>query len=171
MSWLKFRYYTDFIIPPAAIAAVACSAWESVSATWLPLILLGLLLFTFIEYWTHRTLLHRVMWHGAHQRHHTHPHEFTIFPWWYLPAIFAGFWFILPSAVYIGFMLGAMWFFIWHHMIHHWSLQNRPWLQAYERWHNLHHRDLPVNYGITQPLWDIVFGTYLSPKGQRWSRT
>jgi sterol desaturase/sphingolipid hydroxylase (fatty acid hydroxylase superfamily) len=153
-----WRYYVDFWLFPliaAVIVAVDCR-----SLAWLGWAALGALLFTFVEYWTHRVLLHRLLWNGKHERHHTHPWEPTIFPVWYTPAIFAGFLLLMPLPVFAGFVAGYCWFLAWHHALHHWQLDRRPWVRAYANWHNQHHRGLPVNYGITTPLWDLVFGTY-----------
>jgi len=169
------RYYLDFLIPPVAAVAVALGDAARWSASWVALAVFGLVLFTFLEYWTHRVILHRIMWHSTHQRHHAHPSEYVVFPWWYLPGIFLAFWVVLPAPVFSGFMAGATWFYVWHHAIHHWDLAGHPWVQEYERWHEMHHADLPVNYGITHPGWDLVFGTYMSPtrvdvkKSQKWA--
>lgn len=157
----SFRYYAEMALVPLAAAAAAWFDRAEWSLAWACVAALGLILFTFIEYWVHRTVLHRIMWHSTHQRHHTHPAEFVTFPVWFLPIIFAIPWFVLPTAAFVGFMVAATWFFWWHDAIHHWGLQKHPWIRAYERWHDLHHADLPVNYGITQPAWDLVFGTYM----------
>ena len=125
--------------------------------------LVGVLLFTFLEYWTHRIVLHRIMWHSTHQRHHTHPQEYVALPWWYYWGGGLASFILFPFVVWLGFLVGAIWFFTWHWAIHH-AVNKPQWVKTYERWHDLHHADLPVNYGITHPLWDMVFGTYMSYK-------
>jgi dihydroceramide fatty acyl 2-hydroxylase len=152
------REYLDHALAPLlaiAIAAFDCRSWD-----WLAWAAFGALLFTFIEYWTHRIILHRLYWHGTHERHHTHPSEPSLFPWWYTPAIFAGFFVVMPLHVFAGFLTGYGWFLYWHHALHRWQLDRHPWVRAYADWHNVHHAGQPANYGITVPVWDFVFGTY-----------
>lgn len=165
------RYYADFVTFPAATIIIALSDFGSWSWMWAALALFGIVLFTFVEYWTHRLILHRLLWHRTHECHHKHPSEKVVFPIWYLPLILTAIWFVLPTPVFVGFMVGVIWFVCWHHVLHHWDLSNRPWLARYELWHNLHHRDLPVNYGITHIGWDVVFRTYMSPANARWGKS
>lgn len=156
----RAAYYLDFVAYPAisaALAALFCRSWA-----WVGEALAGFVLFTFVEYWTHRVLLHRFFYHGAHERHHTHPDEFVVFPIWYVPAIFAAFALVLPVAIFAGFCLGYTWFVIFHHMLHHWQLERHPLIRAYANWHAVHHAGKPFNYGITHPGFDFLFGTYAS---------
>jgi len=55
-----------------------------------------------------------------------------------------------------------------HYRFH---LAKHPWITSkYFQWisdiHILHHFDQARNYTITNPIMDMVFGTYLSPKGR-----
>jgi len=34
------------------------------------------------------------------------------------------------------------------------------WCPGCEPWHELHHKFIRCNFGITVPFWDVVFGTY-----------
>ena len=154
----KWKYYFDFGLFPVVGVVLASLTWTGPS--YLLGILSGTLLFTLIEYWTHRSILHRWFWHGYHERHHTHPAEFVPLPLWYTPLIFTGFGLVFPYSVTVGLMLGYMWFFGLHHLLHHVSHRKHPWLGAYAKWHMRHHDECPCNYGITHPLWDMVFGTY-----------
>lgn len=161
---MKALYYFDFVWMPVVIAGIAaCIDWSPAAAGWA---LSGVALFTLIEYWVHRVVLHHIMWHSTHQRHHTHPAEYVSFPVWLIPLIYFAFWLVLPLDIFVGFLVGGLWFAAWHHILHHWKLSG--WVLSYERWHNLHHRGLPVNYGITHPLWDILFLTYKSPSTAKW---
>jgi sterol desaturase/sphingolipid hydroxylase (fatty acid hydroxylase superfamily) len=154
--WL---FYFDFAAFPAigvGLFAAYCRSWEFAGQA-----LLGVLLFTFLEYWAHRTVLHRFFFHGPHERHHDHPAEYVVFPIWYTPAAFAGFFLILPLPVFAGMVVGFCWFIYWHHVLHHFDLTSWPRpIQRYALWHLAHHRDEAVNFGITVSLWDIVFRTY-----------
>ncbi len=154
-------YYLDMWLAPLLAATIIGEATASgASWEWFGWCIFGVILFSFVEYWVHRSLLHRWFYHGQHERHHTHPEEKVIFPWWYTPAIFAGFFVVLPLHVFAGFVLGYCWFLYWHHALHFWRLDRHPWVRAYASWHNLHHAGLPVNYGITTPMWDFIFRTY-----------
>lgn len=153
-----WRNYLDWVLAPATALIVAAFTYNG--PLWLAWAAFGAVLFTFVEYWTHRILLHRWFWHGTHERHHTHPQEFSIFPVWYTPAIFAGFFVVLPAPIFAGFIVGYCWFLVWHHALHQWQLDRHLWVRRYADWHNQHHHGLPCNYGITTTLWDVVFRTY-----------
>lgn len=151
-------YYADFFIFPPVALAIA--AYDARSLSWLALFILGTALFTLVEYWTHRTILHRFYWHGTHERHHKQPSEHVVFPFWYTPAIFYGFFVVMPLPVFAGFVTGYVWFMALHHALHHWSLRGMTWLHGYAIWHNQHHLEPDCNYGITTNIWDRLFGSY-----------
>lgn len=153
-----WRYYLDFVTFP--ILFIGLVAFDCRSIDWLALAALGALLFTLVEYWTHRSFLHRFFWHGRHERHHKQPSEHVIFPLWHTPAIFAGFFVVLPLPVFAGFVAGYVWFLVLHHALHHWTLRRATWLHGYAHWHNLHHVHDDCNFGITTSGWDWLFGTY-----------
>lgn len=122
----------------------------------------GCIFFTFAEYWVHRTLLHRFFYHGTHEDHHLRPSDYVVL--WYTPLIFAGFYLVMPISVFAGFMLGYLWFIGWHHILHHVDLSEASrWVRRYAAWHDVHHKAVKFNFGITHPLWDVIFGTYRRP--------
>jgi sterol desaturase/sphingolipid hydroxylase (fatty acid hydroxylase superfamily) len=62
-----------------------------------------------------------------------------------------------------GFASAYTFYEIMHRRLH----TRAPW-NRYGRWarrHHLHHHfvDARVNHGVTSPLWDVVFGTYVRP--------
>lgn len=152
-------FYFDFVAFPvlaAVLFGLYCRSWSFVG-----LAVAGVLLFTLMEYWAHRTVLHRFFYHGTHERHHDHPAEYVVFPIWYTPAIFAGFFLIMPLPLFAGVVVGFCWFLYWHHVLHHFDLTAWPRpVQRYAIWHLAHHRLDDCNFGITMPLWDFLFGTY-----------
>jgi dihydroceramide fatty acyl 2-hydroxylase len=150
------QFYVDFVLfPVVAGIAIDFGGWHTAS------ILFGFVLFTFVEYWMHRLALHGLFYHGNHERHHKHPAGYIVFPAWYTPAVFAGFWLVLPLPVFAGFVLGFVWFIYWHHVLHHFDLARWPsFVRRYAVWHLQHHHDETVNFGITAPVWDYLFGTY-----------
>lgn len=169
----NWRYWFDFVLFPAVMFAavvydavtVAAGATVMLVVTHLGAFVLGFVFWTFAEYWAHRSVLHTIFWsnHGTHLHHHKHPEDFVIFPLWYLPLAWAAFYLVMPLPFFAGFTAGYVWFLALHHMLHHWKLDDHPWLARYSAWHELHHKKTFVNYGITTPIWDKVFGTYKSP--------
>lgn len=157
-----WRYYFDLYMFPIVTMLLAWLDRATWSPTWAALVVTGVLLWTFAEYWTHRVILHKLMWHSTHARHHEHPEEYVVFPFYWMPAIFAPLCLVLPASVFVGFMAGASYFFLWHDALHHHDLSRWPRVAAFERWHNVHHEGFPANYGITHIalVWDWLFGTY-----------
>lgn len=153
------KYYLDNSWPPLAAFFILATAFPGDPVWWLWFVL-GIALFTFAEYWVHRSLLHRVMWDSKHERHHTHPHERVIFPLWYTPSIALVAYLLLPLGAFCGALVGWSYFCWWHHALHFWHLDRHPWVRKYAAWHNVHHSGAPANYGITVPVWDWLFGTY-----------
>lgn len=150
--------HIDLLI--AAAVAFALAAANCRSFGWLGWAAFGVVLFGFIEYVVHRWLLHGPFWSNHHERHHTHPSEHVVFPVYLLPAIFAGFFVALPIPVFAGFLLGYAWFSAWHGALHHWNLETHPLIRRYADWHLVHHMGQPMNFGISHPLFDIIFRTY-----------
>jgi sterol desaturase/sphingolipid hydroxylase (fatty acid hydroxylase superfamily) len=145
----------------------------------------GVLFFSFFEY-----ALHRVVFHGlmrladrdprfrfaafmAHGYHHEFPNDRTrlVMPpmiSWPLAVMFAAIYFALLGAdralpLLAGTMLGYIAYDWVHFYTHHfhptWRLGK--WMRAYHLRH--HFQDGDNFFGISSPLWDLVFGTYKSP--------
>lgn len=154
------RYWADFILFPLFIAIVATVVvtWGAASAI---LAILGILAFSYAEYWVHRTVLHRLFWHGKHERHHRIPEEHVEFqPWWMPLALFMILFVFTVPAFWVGAATGYLWFISWHHMLHHAKRERLPgWVQRYATWHDRHHTNWRCNFGITLPVWDSLHGT------------
>jgi sterol desaturase/sphingolipid hydroxylase (fatty acid hydroxylase superfamily) len=155
-----WKYWLDWVVAPIVALVVGVLTYSG--PWWLAGAAFGAVLFTFVEYWTHRVLLHKLFWHGEHERHHIEPHVKTVFPIWWTPTLFGGFFLVLPYSVFAGMLVGYGWFLFWHHALHFWRMDEHPWVRQYANWHNVHHNDEPANYGITVPVWDWLFGTYRS---------
>lgn len=137
-------------------------------------VLVGVLAFTFFDYWIHRAL-HRydVLWRAMHQVHHgaervdiygsavLHPVEIALFV---VEGILINV-FVLgldPRAVAIAGYLGAF-----MAMFQHWNIRTPRWvgwiIQRPES-HCLHHeRHVHGRNYSNLPLWDMVFGTFANP--------
>jgi sterol desaturase/sphingolipid hydroxylase (fatty acid hydroxylase superfamily) len=152
-------FYFDFVAFPL-LATVLFAGWCR-DFTFIAMALAGFMLFTFMEYWVHRIGLHVFHYHGDHERHHKHPAGYVVFPIWYTPAAFAAFWLAMPLPLFAGVVAGFVWFIVWHHVLHHFDLNAWPsFVRRYAKWHLAHHHDEAINFGISVPLWDFVFGTY-----------
>jgi len=173
------------IYVPMCVAFVAVASHAGVQA---PMIAAqvtgGFLMWTFAEYWLHRTLFHwepdtrwgpkmHFILHGVH---HTWVNDRfrLVMP----PAVSAGvavfFWLIFQGVawvlspalastwvycVFAGFAAGYINYDMTHYYIHHF----RPRSKRYKRLmahHNNHHYNHPeLKFGVSTTLWDRVFGT------------
>ncbi len=152
--------------------------WPLHGSKVLALIALGFLITTLIEYLLHRLVFHfvpktkfqRLQVFMMHGYHHDFPNDrmrLVLPPLaiWPLAAIFAlvysstmgVYWFPIFAGTAIGYVA-----YDWtHYYTHHFNPKFAP-LKWIKRYHMLHHHDSPTHrYGITSPLWDLVFGTYL----------
>ena len=146
----------------------------------IPLFLSGVLITTLIEYCLHRFIFHKgydakdpeeQMQHFLlHGYHHEYPNDrmrlvlppIGIWPvavvvcvvWW---LVFGAYWWPILGGTAAGYIA-----YDWlHYYTHHGNPKAGPgrWIKRY---HMLHHHDSPHHrYGITSPLWDFVFRTYL----------
>jgi sterol desaturase/sphingolipid hydroxylase (fatty acid hydroxylase superfamily) len=147
---------------------------------------LGLLIITLVEYCLHRFLFHRephtkderlqhFLLHGYHHEFPNDPMRLVLPPIGIWPAaalvgvifyfVFGPYFWVVFGGAAVAY-IGYDWI---HYYTHHFNPQRGPgrWLKKY---HMLHHFDSPGHrYGITSPLWDFVFGTYL-PLDVSWRR-
>lgn len=158
-------YWLDYGLLALFIPMVVAADWSRVGWGWSAAMLAGLVGFTYAEYWVHRVVLHRLIWHSIHQRHHRHPEEYVTFPVWVMPAFFISLGLLtIPATgnagLWVGVALGYLWFICWHHVLHHVDLSRWPGpVRRYAAWHDRHHDGGPCNYGITHPFWDKLHGT------------
>lgn len=144
----------------------------------LGLVLGGLLIWTLTEYGLHRSIFHwtrdtafgRRFHFLAHGVHHDFPNDgdrlvmplLTSVP---LSIIFyLGFYFAfggvrLAEPFYVGFGMGYLAYDGTHYAVHHFKQTTRlgKWLKRHHMLH--HHADHSGGFGVSSPLWDLVFGT------------
>ena len=145
------------------------------SASWPAIVvssLLGLFVFSLIEYAVHRWLLHdlRSALFYLHDAHHSNPGKTSafLFPasllllmpiWWLLTWVLH-----VPQASYflMGFSAGYFYFDTLHHVEHTTRINQLPfrWLKKKWAFHSVHHRLDQSNFGVTTSFWDYVFGTH-----------
>jgi dihydroceramide fatty acyl 2-hydroxylase len=142
----------------------------------------GGLFWLLFEYSLHRWVFHYATsgyWSNIghfliHGHHHITPMDFDrlVFP--PVPAMIVGgpFWILAPRVLgakigypwLIGFLTGYLVYDMTHFWIHH-GVPSGAFLKMQKRRHVHHHYFKPnVNYGISNPLFDVVFGTLDEPQ-------
>ncbi len=164
VAWLLGRAFGD-----PALASAAAALW----------LLGGLFFWTFLEYLLHRFLFHfepdpasefqKDLSFLVHGVHHAWPHDPDRLV---MPPVVAGALALLVGAplrlalgshafpaFFAGLLAGYLWYDLTHYAVH--QLKPRTALgEAQRRYHYLHHFKTPDRrYGVTTPLWDLVFGT------------
>lgn len=123
---------------------------------------LGFVLWSFLEYWIHRIILHRLRpeWHLGH---HDNPSDDSQgLPYWITNTTAA---LILGVGAFTNFLfcLGFVVSFYLYQLIHYWCHHKAPtgfWLRHLRKIHGRHHQFDDKNFGVVTPLWDFVFRTY-----------
>jgi sterol desaturase/sphingolipid hydroxylase (fatty acid hydroxylase superfamily) len=171
-----YAYYADFVVYPLVVLALLASYWvwayDSRPVVWLAAILVGGFVWTLMEYFIHRVILHHAVYvRDMHEMHHRAPTELIDTPIWMslsfmlvgvllLPWLVFGFG--IASGFTIGMTIGYLAYGTMHHAMHHWRIRHGTYLYRAKRRHAQHHASLDEgNYGVSSPLWDYVFGTLL----------
>jgi sterol desaturase/sphingolipid hydroxylase (fatty acid hydroxylase superfamily) len=129
---------------------------------------LGLLAFSFIEYFFHRWMFHtRIpLFAQGHDMHHQQPLGYDSLPFFLPPAVLlalagvfvlvmpTGFALLLASAITFGYIVYGLSHFIIHHVRF-----SQPLLRRWASAHHVHHYHPDSNFGVTTPLWDLLLGT------------
>lgn len=149
----------------------------------LPLAFLGgVLIWTLAEYVLHRFVFHfrpRTPWQERvsflfHGVHHAQPRSKTRLvmpPAVSIPlaALFYGFFYLVVGVLlqslhwvaplFSGFIAGYLAYDMFHYAMHHVPMRRGVW-RSLRRHHMYHHTQTPdLRFGVSSPLWDIVFGT------------
>jgi len=137
---------------------------------------LGVLIWTLVEYVMHRCLFHyepksrfgkrlHFLVHGAHHDYPQDAARLVAPPSFSLPVaavfylLFLGVFGRLAPAPFAGFLFGYLCYDMIHYATHHFSMKSRIglWLKQYHLRH--HYKDDHHGYGVSNPLWDYIFGT------------
>ncbi len=140
-------------------------------------VLAGLFVWTFSEYWLHRTLFHwepKTSWgpkmhfflHGVHHQWIDDPYRLVMPPAAavVLAAGFYGlFWLALGAWVFpfmTGMIVGYIAYDMTHYYVHHGKVSGL-WFKRLRAHHmNHHHNKEERKFGVSSTLWDHVFRTY-----------
>jgi dihydroceramide fatty acyl 2-hydroxylase len=141
------------------------------------LVLAGLFLWTLTEYWLHRKLFHWEPDHPIGSRmhfiihgvHHDHPNDkmrLVMPPGASIPLallFFGAFWLVFgsPTAypIFAGFLVGYLTYDYMHYYLHHFVPKSALGKRLREQHMRHHFQDHRYGYGVSSPLWDVVFGT------------
>jgi dihydroceramide fatty acyl 2-hydroxylase len=137
----------------------------------------GIGIWTLTEYWLHRLVFHlqpynafgRRMHFIIHGVHHDHPNDkmrLVMPPSVSIPLaalFFGGFWLIFgsPTAfpLFGGFIFGYLAYDYTHYYVHHFVPRSNLGKQLREQHMRHHFQDHSFGYGVSSPIWDVVFRT------------
>jgi sterol desaturase/sphingolipid hydroxylase (fatty acid hydroxylase superfamily) len=133
---------------------------------------IGGILYTFIEYWFHRYLLHTTFLKSAHQNHHRNPIKLKIIATPLIPVQIYEFIIIISISIIssywanmfqIGISVSQIIMDYVHYLEH--SCYNPWFLTTAKSYHKLHHSKFNYNngFGLTCPFWDTIFNTSVMP--------
>lgn len=174
--WIPVGIY--FIYSEIATGYAQQNGWVYIPVAFI----LGAFLWTLAEYLLHRFLFHfeaksekmqRIffLFHGVH---HAQPQCKTrlVMP----PVVSVPMGVIAYGVMYLifvvllglphfmgpvmcGFLVGYLFYDLTHYATHHFAMRHGIW-KWLKRYHMQHHYKTPEQrYGVSSPLWDIVFGT------------
>jgi len=171
MSATRTNYWAEVGVDAALALLLAIEGWRHHAGGPLSALLafgLGLLAFSFIEYFFHRWMFHtRVpLFEQGHRTHHEQPLGYDSLPF-FLPAVVllalaglfvlimpVGFALMLAASITLGYIIYGLSHFIIHHVRF-----KRPLLRRWAGAHHVHHYHPDSNFGLTTPLWDVLLGT------------
>lgn len=145
----------------------------------------GLFFWTFAEYALHRFVFHhqpksvrgqRIHWmfHGVHHDYPSDPLRLVMVPSVSFPlaALFYLLFVLVLGAAHAapftaGFLIGYLFYDMTHYAVHHFPIKGRVFGRIRE-WHMRHHfQDPERGFGVSSPLWDMVFRTELRRERKR----
>lgn len=175
MDWNQSRlsYYADFaLVPFLCLAALITElSTHGPSATLFEMMAPGFAVWTFLEYWIHRSLFHWVM-RREHWLHHIRPGTYVAAPAWLsgllhvaaLGLLILTFGSAVGTGSFLGLETGYLCYIATHDAIHHRKQKAFGWLRRKWEHHSMHHQGAEVNFGVFSHFWDKVFRTYMDPR-------
>jgi sterol desaturase/sphingolipid hydroxylase (fatty acid hydroxylase superfamily) len=180
MAWIRFSSF--WIYPLLTGLLFYLSGGQQPQAPQiLGLIGIGLVLWSLLEYLLHRFFFHwtphnrkmRQIIHQLHFHHHGDPSnrdKILVHPLYSLPvSALLGYCFYLATGSLFAAMdlISGIWagflYYEWVHYRLHLGKKSKGLLKHQRGWHFHHHFVDPHHcFGVTSPLWDVVFGTFKS---------
>lgn len=165
------------------ISAIVEGSGRGASLAFIPAgFVIGLFVWTYSEYTLHRFVFHYrprtpfqekavYLFHGIHHHQPQCKTRLVMPPVVSIPlaAVFYGlFWLITGPLLQVqawhhpimaGFTIGYLTYDLTHYATHHFPMRSGV-LKYLKRYHMMHHYKSPdARFGVSSPLWDIVFGT------------
>lgn len=170
LSRTRVNYWLESIVDAvlgSALLAAALSRRVTETRAIL-LLLLGLFVFSLMEYVAHRWVFHgpsQPMARG-HAKHHSDARGYEALPFFVPALVLAALTglcaLIMPApdawALASGIAFGYVAYGIAHFAIHHRRFRH-PLARGWAARHHIHHRHPGHNFGVTSALWDALFGT------------
>ncbi|HEX7024587.1 MAG TPA: sterol desaturase family protein [Gemmatimonadales bacterium] len=166
------------IFVPVIVAMEWLGAGRGLAAWELALLTLGGVgIWTLTEYWLHRLVFHWEPDHRLGSRlhfiihgiHHDHPNDklrLVMPPAVSIPlaALFLGGFVLLfgvPAAypLFAGLIVGYLFYDYTHYYVHHFVPRSSLGKRLREQHMRHHFQDHRYGFGVSSPLWDVVFGT------------
>jgi dihydroceramide fatty acyl 2-hydroxylase len=163
---------------PVIAALITFAARDGAGALEIVLLAIGgVALWTLAEYWLHRKLFHWEPDHAFGRRlhfiihgvHHEHPNDklrLVMPPGASIPlaALFFGLFYLvlgLPTAlpVFSGFLFGYLIYDYTHYYVHHYVPKSDLGKRLREQHMRHHFQDHRFGFGVSSPIWDVVFRT------------
>jgi sterol desaturase/sphingolipid hydroxylase (fatty acid hydroxylase superfamily) len=183
---LRFRSFWIFPILAGVLLSLSLYTQpDTTPAMLLWLIPAGLFLWTLIEYGLHRFAFHperrdttfREMLSASHLRHHADPRDpdkvlvrtpfaLGVSALLYVPLYAMSGDLFMTAGLMTGIWAGFLYYELVHYRVHCTST-NSGFIARQRRRHFHHHFAHPERcFGVTTPLWDVVFGTGRAKHGQ-----
>ncbi len=171
ISSSKFNYWFGYVSNLSLVIWLNSRAFNHFNSLltwqeWLILPLLGLFIWTLVEYLLHKYAYH--VWKSplerGHNMHHERPYDLMGVPWYLtlviIIAVYYGLSYVFNPA-YLAIIMAYIWlgyvgYCITHHAIHHWKIENKLFKKL-KKHHYIHHARDDKNIGIVTTFWDHIF--------------
>ena len=168
-------YFADMVASPLLAAALSSFALTHFAppavVEWGLMCVIGVVLWTLVEYAIHRVGYHRIGFlERYHEIHHKEPRAYvgappmlgTILVFLVAFVPLAPFSPIFADGLSVGMLMGYTGYLIVHYACHFWTAKPGGYLYRARLHHAAHHhRDSMGNFGVTTSIWDRAFGTLL----------
>jgi sterol desaturase/sphingolipid hydroxylase (fatty acid hydroxylase superfamily) len=180
MRQSAISYYADMVLCPLlalGLSLFACGWYAEHIVQWFAMLLIGVGLWTFIEYLMHRLVYHQVpVFKKYHEVHHADPQAYVgappivgtsvVFLVSFMPPLAISP--IAANGLSAGMLVGYTAYMLVHHACHFWQPTPASYLYRLRHRHAVHHyRDDSGNFGVTTAFWDRVFGTNIQTSTAR----
>jgi len=149
------------------------------------LVIFGIFIWTITEYLLHRYIFHFEMkskigarihfiFHGVHHDYPSDSRRLVMPPSVSIPLA-ALFYFLFRFLIgdisvlpfFAGFLTGYLFYDMTHYAVHHFNMHSKFWL-AIKHHHIKHHfQDPDKGYGVSSPMWDLIFGSTFPKKDEQ----